>query len=272
MLIFTSPYMKKNTAFRWLRGNTHGHSMVSDGRNEPLEIIHAYEKEGYDCFALSEHDILLKTDSLQPKTKMCLIPATEATSCFNQTLLCIGADREFPEGKLEPKAIMEQVHAAGGLFVYNHPNWRPWPDYTTNDLLDTMEGLKGMEIYTGIIERLPGYALATDRWDYLLSKGWHVFGHATDDQHDSRDHFVAWNCIQWKAEDKINPHGIVKALEQGRFYASTGTKSWPLPRASLPKHSESLTGCLTVKEICRVRHFCFAGFKCFTVGKLTDSG
>ena len=222
MLIFSSTYLEKDTSYRWLQGNTHGHSIVSDGRNEPLEIIQAYEKEGYHFFALSEHDILLKTDSLQTKTKMCLISATEVTSCFNQTLLYLGADRELPQGKLEPRAIMEQVHNAGGLFVFNHPNWLAWPDYTTNELLDTMEGIKGIEIYTCIIERLPGQALATDRWDYLLSKGWRVFGHASDDQHDSRDQFFAWNCVQWGKQEKLTPDGIVRALKEGRFYASTG--------------------------------------------------
>lgn len=85
-----------------------------------------------------------------------------------------------------------------------------------------MEGLRGMEIYTGVIERLPGDAKATDRWDRLLSKGWRVFGHGTDDQHERVDFFIAWNCVQWPQAEPVTPDGIVAACATGRFYASTG--------------------------------------------------
>ncbi len=222
MLRFISTYFDLDTPCRWLRGNHHGHSTVSDGQSEPLGIVRAYEAEGYHYFALSEHDRLLKAEELQPQTSMCILQAIEVTSCFNQTLMYLGAERELPGRELTPREIMEQVHAAGGLFIFNHPNWRPWQGYATDDLLETMEGMRGMEIYTGVIERLPGRANATDRWDKLLSKRWHVFGHGTDDQHNSGDYFVAWNCVQWPQDEPITPEGIVAALAAGRFYASTG--------------------------------------------------
>jgi hypothetical protein len=87
-----------------------------------------------------------------------------------------------------------------------------------------MEGLRGMEIYTGVIRGLDGSPLATDRWDRLLAKGWRVFGHATDDQHCAEDQFIAWNCVQWHGDSPPDPKGILSALAQGRFYASTGVE------------------------------------------------
>jgi len=222
MLRFLSTYLNVDVPCRWLRGNHHGHSTASDGQDEPLDQVRAYEREGYHYFALSEHDRLLEANRLQPHTSMCIVPAIEVTSCFNQSLLYLGADRELPAGELTPREIMEQVHAAGGLFVFDHPNWRPRPDYATDALLDTMEGMRGMEIYTGVIEHLGGEAKATDRWDRLLSKGWRVFGHGTDDQHRSDDHFIAWNCVQWPQDEPMTSAGIVSALTEGRFYASTG--------------------------------------------------
>ena len=187
-----------------------------------MEIVRAYEDKGYHYFALSEHDRLLKPEQLQPLTALCILPAIEVTSRFGQTLLYLGADRELPASKLTPKEIMEHIHAAGGLFIFDHPNWKPRPDYATDVLLDTMEGMRGIEIYTGVIERLPGEAQATDRWDRLLSKGWHVFGHGTDDQHQPDDYFVAWNCVQWPEGEQITSEGIIEALTTGRFYASNG--------------------------------------------------
>jgi hypothetical protein len=132
------------------------------------------------------------------------------------------AEEVLPARTWTPKEIMDRVHQSGGLFIFDHPNWKPFRDYATDQLLDSMEGIKGIEIYTGVIERLRGQALATDRWDYLLSKGWKVFGHGTDDQHDREGQFIAWNCVQWPDSQAIDPQGIVAALSEGRFYASTG--------------------------------------------------
>jgi len=115
---------------------------------------------------LSEHDYLLEREELQPHTKMCVIPAVEVTSKDKQTLLYLGANEMLPAREWTPKQIMDRVHQAGGLFIFDHPNWKPFRDYATDQLLDTMEGIKGIEIYTGVIERLRGQALATDRWDY----------------------------------------------------------------------------------------------------------
>jgi hypothetical protein len=222
MVAFISTYMDLDTPCRWLRGNHHGHSTVSDGTLVPEEVVRIYEQAGYQYLALSEHDRLLDPASLQAHTAMCLLPAIEVTSCHHQTLMYLGAEREMPARQLTPRQIMGEVEARGGLFVFDHPNWKPRPDYATDELLDTMEGLRGMEIYCGVIERIAGQARATDRWDRLLSKGWRVFGHGTDDQHEPADHFVAWNCVQWPAGEALVAKGIIAALAAGRFYASTG--------------------------------------------------
>ena len=219
---FTSSYLDLDRPARWLRGNHHGHSTVSDGLFSPEENIRLYEEAGYDYLALSEHDTLLDVTPYQLQTRLCLIPAIEVTSCYKQTLLYLGADRELPARAWTPERIMGAVHAAGGLFIYDHPNWLPWPNYTTDAHLDAMVGLRGMEIYTGVIERIVGEAKATDRWDRLLGKGWRVYGHATDDQHDRMDYFLAWNCVQWPSDERVNWRGIVDACSSGQFYASTG--------------------------------------------------
>lgn len=222
MPTFTTPYLDTDRPHRWLRGNHHGHSTVSDGVESPEALVAAYEGAGYDYLALSEHDILLDPARLESATGMCLVPAVETTSSQGQTLLHLGATAALPAAKLAPADIMARVHEAGGLFVFDHPNWRPRPQYATDALLLTMEGLKGMEIYCGVIERLSGEARATDRWDRLLSRGWRVFGHGTDDQHEPRDRFVAWNMVQHPEGEPVTPEAIVHALAEGRFYPSTG--------------------------------------------------
>ena len=38
-----------------LRGNLHGHSTHSDGRNSPADVVRLYRAAGYDFTCLSEH-------------------------------------------------------------------------------------------------------------------------------------------------------------------------------------------------------------------------
>lgn len=72
----------------------------------------------------------------------------------------------------------------------------------------------------------------------FLSKGWHVFGHGTDDQHRATDQFIAWNQVQWPLQAPITPEGIVQALAEGRFYASTGVA---IARVGVSQDGTSLT-------------------------------
>jgi hypothetical protein len=221
-LHFLSPYLEPERACRWLRGNHHGHSTLSDGHETPEQLLVSYERAGYAYLALSEHDLFADPADYQVLTTMCLLPAVEVTSAQGQSLMHLGPAHELPARKLTAAQIMNQVHEAGGLFVFDHPNWQPVPQYATDALLESMVGLRGMEIYCGVIERLAGKADATDRWDRLLSRGRRVWGHGTDDQHDVLDRFIAWNCVQWPATEPVDATGIIEALRHGRFYASTG--------------------------------------------------
>lgn len=218
-------YLPLDQPRRWLRGNHHNHSTVSDGEDDPLTNVRVYEEAGYDYLAFSEHDTLLNPGDLLSRTTMFLLPAVEVTTVRGQTMMVLGAIGPAPlKATLTAGDVMAQARAAGALFIVDHPNWVYRPDriHITDDELDDLHGLQGIEIYTGVIERLAGSALATDRWDRLLSQGRRVFGHATDDQHGARDRFIAWNQVQWPESQPITATGIIEALAGGRFYASTG--------------------------------------------------
>ena len=55
-------------------------------------------------------------------------------------------------------------------------------------------------------------------WDELLGQGIRIFGVATDDGHPIYHHCKGWVMVN--AENNVN--AILKALEQGAFYSSTG--------------------------------------------------
>ena len=55
----------------------------------------------------------------------------------------------------------------------------------------------------------PGVALATDKRDYLLSKGKRVLGFTNDDSHQERDIGGAWDTVRAAS---ATPEGIFEAL------------------------------------------------------------
>ena len=223
--VFRSPYLPLDVPTRWLKGNHHGHSTLSDGVESPEANIDAYDAAGYDYFALSEHDRFCDPAAYRARTGMVLLPAVEVTSDLDQTLMYLGAAADLPgKGALSLSGVLAFVQARGGLFICDHPNWLYRPDRLhapAEELLAT-ESLPAIEIYTGVIERLRGNPYSLDVWDRLLTAGRRVFGHATDDQHASIDRFLGWNSVQWPIDREPTPEGIIATLAAGRFVASTG--------------------------------------------------
>ena len=48
----------QDAAARWYKGNTHAHSLWSDGRDFPEFVIKHYRDHGYNFFCLSDHNVL----------------------------------------------------------------------------------------------------------------------------------------------------------------------------------------------------------------------
>ena len=47
---------------RWYRGNTHTHSLWSDGDAAPEAVVGWYQEQGYDWLSITDHDVLLRGD------------------------------------------------------------------------------------------------------------------------------------------------------------------------------------------------------------------
>ncbi len=58
LLLVVSLSVKAEDTTDWFRGNTHAHSLWSDGNDFAEMIIDFYHKNGYDFATLSDHDIL----------------------------------------------------------------------------------------------------------------------------------------------------------------------------------------------------------------------
>lgn len=215
MWTLQSPYL--DDGYTWLKGNLHTHTTMSDGEFTPQQVIARYEGLGYDFLALSDHDTLTPPEAYQPGTRLVLLSGVEV-SANGPHLLQIGPGPAVAPSP-DRHQVVRDIVQRGGIAIMNHPNWEWSFNHFPQELMEELDGTAGLEIYNGVIERLEGAALATDRWDRLLSRGRRLWGYADDDLHCSADLGIACNVVQATARA---PEAVLDALRAGRSYASTG--------------------------------------------------
>jgi hypothetical protein len=215
MIQLHSPYLTGDST--WLKGNLHTHTTLSDGRRTPPEVIADYQRRGYDYLAITDHDTYAPVDEYQPLTQMILLPGVEVTA-NGPHILQLGI-RSACEPLADRQGVLDAINARGGLAILNHPNWQSHYNHFSQEMMQSLRGAAGIEVYNGVIERLEGSALASDRWDRLLSSNRWLWGFANDDSHWTTDVGLAWNVVQAQSRE---PGAILDALHRGCFYASTG--------------------------------------------------
>ncbi|MFP4598236.1 MAG: CehA/McbA family metallohydrolase [Persicimonas sp.] len=200
----------------WYRGNLHTHTTESDGRRDPQVVIDDYAGRGYDFLAISDHDMITDPASFDARG-MVLIRANEVTARGGHILHAGAASRIEPDSNRQN--VLDAIRDDGGFAVMAHPNWKKNHDHWSREALDAHEGFLGIEVFNGVIDRLPGKAVATDRWDELLTDGRKVWGFAHDDSHEAGDVARGWLMVQASVRSS---QAILEAIHQGQFYASTG--------------------------------------------------
>lgn len=213
MVVF-SPYPAG--PFKQFKGNLHTHTRESDGAFHPQQTIHRYEEMGYDFLAISDHDQITDIRTLNP-CGLTLLPANEITDDGPHVLHVLADYVVAPHS--DRQVVLDEINKGHGVAIMNHPNWGVDFNHCPQELLAGLTGYVGIEIYNGVSERAEGSALATDRWDQLLSQGKRVWGFGNDDCHESRDFGIVWNMVF--AED-TQPATLLEAMKKGRFYVSSG--------------------------------------------------
>ena len=215
-MVLTIEHPYGDQTLPWLRGNLHTHTTNSDGCLSPQDSVAAYAALGYDFLMLSDHDHFTKVKDLE-HCGMVLIPGNEITA-YGPHLLHVNAHRCIGPDK-DRQAIIDAINIDGGFCVVCHPNWLENFNHCDHSQLLEWQEYVGIEIYNGVCRRAEGSPLATDDWDRLLTAGRRVWGFAHDDAHIDADRGVAWNVAQ---VDSRKPASVLRALREGRFYASTG--------------------------------------------------
>ena len=244
----------------WFKGNTHAHAImmlhgiVPHGDSSPASVATWYREHGYDFAVITDHNRF--TDPASPALErvqnrdFIMIPGVEITSDYrfpgapqegeraiHTTALNVREAPSFDFANTASREILkshiERTRAAGGITIVNHPNYHN--EIKPGDMLG-LEGLHLFEVFNGEIEAhndAAGGRLSTEQlWDTLLTAGMHVYGVAADDAHyfklpDFTTYYrgtftlpgSGWIMVNAR---ELSPAAIVGAIDQGRFYATTG--------------------------------------------------
>lgn len=217
---WSNPYADREG--KWLKGNLHTHTSPASGcgKISVEDCIDLYVERGYDFVAISDH----MTYTRHADGRITLLPAIEwnATGgCHHTGVVSLSvSDLETAMGISDQEQMLLALRDTDALVVLNHPNWQLLPHYRREEL-DRREHFDGIEIYNAVIERLQGYAIATDKWDYLLAGGKRVLGFASDDSH--RDSDIGIGSIHVRAASNT-PEAIMASIKSGNFYCSSGAE------------------------------------------------
>ncbi|MCC7008508.1 MAG: PHP domain-containing protein [Acidobacteria bacterium] len=229
-------------ALRWFKGNTHTHTINSDGDSTPDDVVRWYREHGYQFVVLTDHNYLTSTDGLNAlhgaDDKFLVVRGEEVTDAIGDKSLHINglnlATKVEPQHGASVLDILQRnvdaIRRAAGVPHINHPNFR-WS--VTADELRQVKNNRLFEIYNGHPEvnnggggGVPGLE---EVWDAILSRGTLLYGIAVDDAH----HFKrpgdpnasgpgrGWVVVRATA---LDPAAVTRALDQGEFYASTGVE------------------------------------------------
>ena len=246
-------------ATRWFRGNTHSHSIESDGDSPPDSLARWYRDAGYGFLFITDHEKLTDPAPLNARYgkpgAFLLIAGQEVTQRVTDSTRT--ENRQAHMNSLGPnRVVMPQgtngvakgitmaegyarniaaIRAAGAIPQINHPNYR-WsvrlgdllavPDSTLFEIANAHTGVNNLGAADADGRRVPSTEAL---WDSLLSRGQLLFAVGDDDSHsfkprEADDYNVTRPGRSWimVRADTLTAPAILGAIRRGDFYVSTG--------------------------------------------------
>jgi hypothetical protein len=228
----------------WFKGNTHTHTLNSDGDSVPADVATWYREHGYQFLVLTDHNYVTPVDGLNAMGasdgRFVVIAGEEITDRaagkpvhVNVLGPATAQGDVKPQGGATPAAALAADVAAArgrGIAQVNHPNFG-WA-LSPADLLQA-DGPYLLEVYNGHPQVNNagggGAPSAEAAWDALLSAGRIVYAAASDDLHDLKRPGIrqaagpgrGWVVVR---AARLSAADVLAALEHGDFYASTGVE------------------------------------------------
>ena len=225
---------------RWYKGNTHTHTLNSDGDSTPDEVVRWYREHGYQFLVLTDHNFVTSVDGLNAlhgaDERFLVVRGEEVSSKAGEAPIHVNgldvARRVEPHIGTSVADVLQRtvdgIRDAKGVPHINHPNFR-WA--LSRQDLQQVRNNRLFEVYNGHPQvnndgggNVPGLE---EVWDQILSSGTLLYGIAVDDAHVFKqpgNPRVAGPGRGWVAvrAPRLETAALLGALERGDFYASTG--------------------------------------------------
>jgi hypothetical protein len=239
----------------WYRGNTHTHTVNSDGEAAADTVARWYKEHDYQFLFITDHEYLTDVAPLNAllgaTDRFLVLPGQEITQWGEGPVLrsahvnalfaklvvwpvgvrkCVGRGCGAYASASMPLAETFRINIAavlaeGAIAQINHPNllWTVRPE----DLRDVPDGTL-IEVWNGqpFTNNLGGGDGTSDSrpagegyWDLLLSQGKIIWGVGSDDSHKEADRGHAWIVVR---AAELTAQEIRGAISRGNFYASNG--------------------------------------------------
>jgi hypothetical protein len=238
---------------KWYKGNLHTHTSRSDGKVSYEEAVSRYRHAGYDFLSITDHWITSETSAEDNFLLLsgCEYDTSYLVPCDNvkrTVIIHINAigftsvPKLVKSPDLRGQEIIDAIKAAGGIAIFNHPEWsRNLPSDIAH-----LKNLAGVEIYNSGADSVGTpygyYGYSGFHVDQLALQGINLPVFACDDAH----YYTGDECksfIMVQAES-LSRDSILEAINKGRFYASQG----PWLRTELKERTLKVT-CTPVTEI-----------------------
>ncbi|HBE82045.1 MAG TPA: CehA/McbA family metallohydrolase [Pyrinomonadaceae bacterium] len=227
---------------RWFKGNTHTHTLNSDGDSTPYDVVKWYREHGYNFVFITDHEYITNVGVLNElfgkAGSFVVISGQEVTDRFDSKPLhinALGIDSVVMPNALAGSVAtlqknIDDVRAKGGVPQLNHPNFG-WA--LTAAEIKQLKNITLVEIFNGhpLVNNLGGGGSpsAEQIWDDVLSSGRVMYGIADDDSHyfkrpgDKTAPLPGQAWVYVRASE-LTPTAVLSALDRGDFYASTGVE------------------------------------------------
>ncbi|MCI0423574.1 MAG: CehA/McbA family metallohydrolase [Acidobacteria bacterium] len=231
-----------SSRLHWYKGNTHTHTLNSDGDSTPEDVVRWYRENGYQFLVLTDHNFLTSVGGLNAlhgaDERFLVIKGEEVTDKFGEKPIHVNgldvAELVTPQGGDSVVETLQRnvdaIRKVQGVPHINHPSFG-WA--ITGDELRQVENNKLLEIFNGHPqvnnEAGGGMPSVETAWDHILMNGKLIYGIAVDDAHVFKrpwDRNAARPGQGWVVvrAERLEVRGILEAMERGDFYASTGVE------------------------------------------------
>ena len=219
-MIASNKIFRYNTNGNWFKGNTHIHSIASDGGMSIPEIAELYSKAQYDFIFITDHWVSSDVNNIYKNLPLLLIDGIEIDGMDNTDayfhVVCLGKTNGIIHADGLEKS-MQKAREQNAIVILAHPYW------CGNSLEDANRwNFDGVEIYNHVCQWMNGKSDGCVHWDAMLKKNSGTLSFAADDAHLLPEH-PGWNG-GWIVINafELSKKSVLAAIKSGNFYSSCG--------------------------------------------------